>query len=484
MRLLRDLTIRQKLTSISMLSGITALVCASIAFLAYDAHSFRASMARRILTDAQIIAFNSISPLLFDDAEAATATVGGLKAETAVRAAVLFRQRDGRRFAAYGRDAASAGATLAAPADAAELTFTSDHLIVTEPIRFEGQVLGSLVIQADLAEIRERRQRYAAIVGVVLAVSFVLALAISRPMATAIERPIVSLADAARAVSQQKDFSVRARADGSDEIASLVVTFNEMLDQIQRQNAELEQGRLELEARVEMRTRDLAAANKELEAFSYSVSHDLRAPLRAIDGFSKALIAGHASALDEKGRHYLERVRAATQRMSELIDDLLGLARVSRRELVRQYVDMSDLACRVAAELARQQPERQVRVDVEPGISVQADPHLLTIVFENLLGNAWKFTGKRDDARIEIGRQAVAKELVFFIRDNGAGFDMAYADKLFGAFQRLHDPEQFEGTGIGLVTVQRIVNRHGGRIWAQGELGKGATFSFTLERNP
>jgi light-regulated signal transduction histidine kinase (bacteriophytochrome) len=319
-------------------------------------------------------------------------------------------------------------------------------------------------------------------VVVVLAGSLLLAMTISRLIEKTISRPILHLAETARAVSQDKDYSVRAVTEGRDEIGRLIVTFNEMLDQIQQQNSELEEARSDLERRVESRTRDLAAANRELEAFSYSVSHDLRAPLRAIDGFSKALLGNYNEILDERGRHYLERVRAGTQRMSELIDDLLGLARVSRRELMRRQVSLSEIAGRVATELSRREPSRQVRVDVQEGLVAEADPHLLTIVFENLMGNAWKFTSKKGEPRVEVGEWKNGPAPAFYVRDNGAGFDMTYADKLFGAFQRLHADADFEGTGIGLATVQRIVARHGGRIWAEGEVDKGATFYFTLER--
>jgi light-regulated signal transduction histidine kinase (bacteriophytochrome) len=206
--------------------------------------------------------------------------------------------------------------------------------------------------------------------------------------------------------------------------------------------------------------------------------------LRAIDGFSKSVLSNYGPQLDERGRHYLERVRVGTQRMAQLIDDLLGLARVSRRQLVRQRVNLSEIAGQVATELARRQPSRRVRLDVQPGLSAEVDPHLLTIVLENLMGNAWKFTGKKPDAHVEVGQRPDGPEPAFYVRDNGAGFDMEYADKLFGAFQRLHTDEDFEGTGIGLATVQRIVARHGGRIWAEGGVDKGATFYFTLEHNP
>jgi signal transduction histidine kinase len=485
MNILRGMTIRRKLTSIGMMSSVTALVTASIAFLAYDLHSFRESMVRRILSEAHIISFNSVSPLLFNDTEAATATLSGLRGEPAVAAALIVGERSARPLATYARDGGSA-ATLLTPF--AEIPtghlFMSGQLLVSEPIRFEGKAVGKLLIRADLDELSDRQRRYAGMVLVILVGSFLLAIAISRVVEKTISRPLLNLANTARAVSTQKDYSVRAPSEGDDEIGSLIGTFNEMLDQIERQNSDLHEARADLERRVEARTHDLATANKELEAFSYSVSHDLRAPLRAIDGFSKALLSGYGSLLDERGRHYLERVRLATQRMARLIDDMLGLARVSRRELVRQEVSLSEIAGRVAAELSTRPPVRPVHVHVEPGLTAEADPQLLTIVLENLLGNAWKFTAKREDACVEVGKLTDGAGTAFYVRDNGAGFDMTYADKLFGAFQRLHSDADFEGTGIGLATVQRIVNRHSGRIWAEGTVGKGATFYFTLERNP
>ena len=483
MRLLGGLTIGQKLTGIGMLSGLTALASAAIAFLIFDLHTFRQSMVRRIQSEARIVSLNSASPLLFSDAESASVTLEGLRAEPAIAAAVVLGEK-GALFASYAREAGAAASLPDAtpgPRPTAGYSFASDHLLVVEPIRFEGRTIGTLLIRAELAELRDRQWRYAGIVGAVLVGSFLLALAISRVVAKTISRPILRLADTARMVSQQRDYSVRVAPEGNDEISQLILTFNTMLDELQGQNLELEDAREELERRVEHRTRDLAAANKELEAFSYSVSHDLRAPLRAIDGFSKALLGSYGDQLDDRGRHYLERVRAGTLRMADLIDDLLGLARVSRKEMARQRVDVSEIASRVAQELARRPPARQVRVEVEAGLEAEADPQLLTIVLENLMGNAWKFTGKTQDARIDVGRRADGHEAAFFVRDNGAGFDMAYADKLFGAFQRLHGEADFEGTGIGLATVQRIVVRHGGRVWATGEVGKGATFYFTLE---
>jgi PAS domain S-box-containing protein len=234
-------------------------------------------------------------------------------------------------------------------------------------------------------------------------------------------------------------------------------------------------------ANLEQSSTRLEAANKELEAFSYSVSHDLRSPLRSIDGFSQALLEDYADKLDETGREYLGRLRNASQKMGELIDGLLKLSRLSRSEMHRENVDLSAMADEISSRLQETQPERKVEFIISRGLAVNGDPQLLRALLENLLGNAWKFTGKVPRAKIEFGviRDGAAK--TFFIRDNGAGFDMSYVEKLFGAFQRLHDVTEFPGTGIGLATVRRIVNRHGGTVRAEGEPGKGATFYFTLD---
>ena len=221
------------------------------------------------------------------------------------------------------------------------------------------------------------------------------------------------------------------------------------------------------------------AANRELESFSYSVAHDLRAPLRGVDGFSLALLQDYADKLDDAGCGYLRHVRESAQQMGRLIDDLLALSRVTRAELARETVDLSGLAENIAAQLQSAHPDRPVDIVIAAGMVVDGDARLLRVALENLLGNAWKFTGKHAAPRIEIGTTASGAG-TYFVRDNGAGFDMAYAPKLFGAFQRLHPVDEFEGTGIGLATVQRIINRHGGRIWATAEVDQGATFYFTL----
>jgi light-regulated signal transduction histidine kinase (bacteriophytochrome) len=232
------------------------------------------------------------------------------------------------------------------------------------------------------------------------------------------------------------------------------------------------------------RAKDAAdAANRELEAFSYSVSHDLRAPLRAIDGFSLALVEDYRNLLDDRGCDYLQRVRSATQRMAQLIDDLLKLSRLTRGEVEFEVVDLSRVAGGIAAELQNSQPGRRVTFRIEDGLTARCDARLIKVVLENLLGNAWKFTGKKESATIEFGAMQTGGTSAYFVRDDGAGFDMAFSDKLFATFHRLHLEKEFPGTGIGLSIVQRIIRRHGGSVWAEGAVERGATIHFTLDPN-
>lgn len=262
-------------------------------------------------------------------------------------------------------------------------------------------------------------------------------------------------------------------------VASLVADVTEKVQALQ----ELELHRDHLEDLVQDRTAKLEDVNKELESFSYSVSHDLRAPLRAIDGFSQAVLEDNANQMDAESSDNLERVRRGAQRMSGLIDDLLQLSRVTRHEIRHEKVDLSILATTVLSKLEESEPDRKVDQLIAREISVHGDSHLLELVLDNLLGNAWKYTSKTADPRIEFGVTQQDGDCVYFVKDNGAGFNMKYADKLFGAFQRLHKEEDYPGTGIGLATVQRIIHRHGGRIWAEAEQGKGATFYFTVPKS-
>jgi light-regulated signal transduction histidine kinase (bacteriophytochrome) len=256
---------------------------------------------------------------------------------------------------------------------------------------------------------------------------------------------------------------------------------NEIVER-KRAQEEVAQLNADLEKRVAARTLELRIANRELDAFCTSVSHDLRAPLRAIDGFSDILLKEYCDKLDKQGQGFLQRVRSATQRMAQLIDDLLTLSRVARADMRGQDVDLTTLAREVVAGLQQLGPERTVDVLIQEGLSGRGDPHLLRQVLENLLANAWKYSSKTPNARIEMGT-CLGKngKPAYYVKDNGVGFDMRYAGKLFAVFQRLHNASDFPGTGVGLATVQRIIHRHAGEVWAEGAVGKGATFYFTLQ---
>jgi PAS domain S-box-containing protein len=267
--------------------------------------------------------------------------------------------------------------------------------------------------------------------------------------------------------------------DGSGGVFAALALSTDITER-KRAEEQIRQLNEDLEGRVRRRTGELETANHELEAFSYSVSHDLRAPLRGIDGWSMALLEDYGQSLDETARRYLARVRSETQRMGLLIDDMLQLSRVTRSEMKREEVDLSVLAHGVAAHLLEDNPGRRIEFRIEDGLRVRGDMRLLEVALTNLLNNAVKFTGPRAEARIEFGLTEAAGEPAYFVRDNGVGFNMAYASSLFGAFQRLHKASEFPGTGIGLATVQRVVRRHGGRVWAEAVAGSGATFYFTV----
>ena len=478
--------IARRLTLMNLLVSASALLLASIGFLAYDQYTFRQGLVQNLSAQAQIVGSNSASALMFNDPQAAGNTLSALRSFPNVLSAGIV-SADGRMFAQVSKTPDEALlAVPSVPANQMQVAiFHSDEVVLVRDITFQGKLLGTVFIRSSLSELRHRLWRYLLIAMVVLLISLVAALMISSLYRQAVAQPIISLAETARAVSEQKNYSLRAApARDGTEIAQLIDAFNEMLQQIQTRDAALREAQADLEKRVAERTHELLMANRELEAFSYSVSHDLRGPLETINGFIHLLISKYGPTLDEEGREYLQQVRGASRRMSELIDDLLNLSRVSTTAMHKEQVDLAAMAKQIMQDLHRREPSRDVQFVAGACPRAEGDPRLMQIALENLLRNSWKYTSTHSRAKIEFGCEQRGNATVYFIRDDGAGFDSRYADRLFKPFQRLHTASEFPGTGIGLATVQRIVQRHGGDVWAQSKLGSGATFFFTIGPQP
>lgn len=478
--------IARRLTLMNLLVSASALLLASIGFLAYDQYTFRQGLVQNLSAQARIIGSNSASALMFNDPQTAANTLSALRSFPNVLSAGIVTA-DGRMFSQVSQSPEEA--LLAVPSVPATQTqvaiFRSDEVVLVRDITFQGKLLGTVFIRSSLSELRHRLWRYLLIAMIVLLISLIAALLISALYRQAVAQPIISLAETARAVSEHKNYSLRAVAtrDGT-EIALLIDAFNEMLQQIQTRDEALREAHADLEKRVAERTHELLMANRELEAFSYSVSHDLRGPLETINGFVHLLLSKYGPGLDEEGREYLQQVRGASHRMAELIDDLLNLSRVSTTAMHKEQVDLAAMAKQIMQDLHRREPSRDVQFVAAECPQAEGDPRLMQIVLENLLRNSWKYTSTHPRAKIEFGCEQRGNSTVYFVRDDGAGFDIRYADRLFKPFQRLHSASEFPGTGIGLATVQRIVQRHGGDVWAESKLGQGATFFFTVGPQP
>ncbi|HYD83838.1 MAG TPA: ATP-binding protein [Opitutus sp.] len=605
--MMRNLPIRQKLAIVILTTSSAALLITCLSFFAYEFVTFRRTAVRNLATLGEIIASNSTAALAFDNPDDARETLSALRAERHIVAAALY-DASGAIFAKYPAGLADSAVPAAPGKTGHRITLRS--LTSFQPVVHNDRQLGILYLESDMDAMVERFQLYALIAMIVMGGSLLGAFVLSQKLQHQISRPVLALADTARAVSDRRDFSVRAVRQGDDELGVLTDAFNDMLTQIHEQDRALREsearlravlnsavsavvvtdhlGRIidwnacaermfgrtrgealgldlgevlepvadgavagmkrfmtkadseittwpiemnghrrdgeifpievainpvvsggvvtfcafasditerkkseieiqtlnqQLERRVAERTEQLQSANKELEAFSYSVSHDLRAPLRHIDGFANMLTTHVGDALDEKSRRYLTVIMDSAKRMGRLIDDLLSFSRHGRAELRHVPVKLGELVSEVRRQMLDDVGGRNITWKIEELPEVEGDIAMLHQVFANLLGNAVKYTRQRSEAVIEVGSRTNEEgELVVFVRDNGAGFNPKYVDRLFGVFQRLHSESEFEGTGVGLANVQRIIHRHGGRVWAEGQVNEGATFYFTLPR--
>lgn len=475
-------TISAKLTRLNLLVTGVALLLACLAFLAYDFYSYRANLIQNLFAAAQIAGTNSVTALMFDDPQAAETTLSGLRNSPDVLSAAIADQ-DGNVFAEYRRpDVKQALEPLPMNSHSAREQWTrGSQVLVAYRIEFSGNTEGTVYILAQFHELGRRLRQYGLIVLVIFLLSTGAAVLATTVFRRLVAQPITALASTARVISREKDFSLRAVTTANeDEIATLVEAFNDMLQEIQIRDKALLDARESLEKRVQERTAELRAANKELEAFSYSVAHDLRGPLDVVSGMTYVMQKTFLDRLGPEGIEMLETVQRSAKSMAGLIDDLLNLARATTVGLDRRSIDLTAMAQTVAEDLVIANPERQVQFTFAEGALVNADQGLMTVVMDNLIRNAWKYTSRHMRASIEFAWTVQGGRRVFFVRDDGAGFDPQRAAKLFQPFQRLHSSSEFPGTGIGLATVQRIIARHGGRIWAEGQVEHGATFYFTV----
>jgi signal transduction histidine kinase len=474
-----NIPIRKKLLRIIFLINVIELFVPCIAFFSYEYYAFRKTTIEKVSTIGQIVSANSTASLAFDNSEDAGEILAALKAEPHIVTARIYDLK-GNLFCKYSRHEVTDNSEIRP--EGRGYRFRKSYLEGFEPILQNGRQLGTLYLKSDLGAMYERLRLYAIIVTAVFILSFMLAYFPVQLLTKSITVPILTLAGTAEIISTKQDYSVRASKMGNDELGSLTDAFNQMLDQIQRQDIALREFNETLEQKVKDRTTQLESVNKELESFSYSVSHDLRAPLRAIIGYTAILEEEYAGNLDDEGKRISSVIKKNTLKMGQLIDELLSFSRMSRQDITKDKIDMSEMVSEVRESLASQYDFTRIQWALQPLPTARANANMIRQVWMNLITNAIKYSSKKDKAHIEIGSFSRDGNTAFFVRDDGVGFNQKYQDKLFKIFQRLHSIEDFEGTGVGLALVEKIVTKHGGSVWAEGELNKGASFYFSLPK--
>ncbi|HEX5048138.1 MAG TPA: ATP-binding protein [Gammaproteobacteria bacterium] len=485
-------SVRGKLLVVVVTTTAAALLMTGVAMTLYDIRTFRERRVAELTAQADILGLASAAALEFEDPQSAQSYLEFLKVHPSVTQAAVYTAKGSlfSRYSAPGHE----DAEFPPLAEIDGNVVNGSNITLFKRIVANNEILGTVYLNAEY-DLLGRLGDYAAILGTVLIASLAAALLMSKRLHKTVTGPIADITSVAQHVIEKRDFTLRAPTKSGDEMGVLATAFNSMLSEIDSRTKVLEESNLrlqtaeqslrtlnaELEERVNLRTAQLEAANKDLEGFSYSVSHDLRAPIRAINGFCTLLTKDHLAQLDSEAQRKIAVIKGEAERMAALIDDLLAFSRLGRKALQPADVDMRELAAGAYRRLVNGQAERiEFRIGTLPHAT--ADRSLIEQVWVNLLSNAIKFSGKKDAPVVEVGAISEEREYVYFVRDNGAGFDPRYQEKLFGVFQRLHHNDEFPGTGVGLALVHRIVTRHGGRVWADARLGEGATFHFTLPK--
>lgn len=461
-----------------LITSTVVLLLTCAAYFGYEYYSFRRNTVDHLSVISRIIAANSTAALAFQNTEDAAEVLSSLEVEPSIAAATLY-DASGNIFATYR----SRDSVLSIPEtqpDWEGFRFESAYVTGLQPVTHDGTRLGSLYLASNMQAMYDRFTLYIGIAALVVAVSFLVAYLLSHRLQRNLSRPILDLADTARAVSENTDYSVRATKYANDEVGLLTDAFNKMLIRIEAQNQEITALNQDLENKVKMRTKDLETAYKEMEAFSYTVSHDLNAPLRHIDSYVNILLTRNEDSLDAQTKKTLDIITKKTRRLRQLIDDLLAFSQLGRKELIREHVKMDNIVADIVADYKKMENHAAVTFKIDGIPDAFCDPATIRQVWENLISNAVKYSGQRSNPLVHVASQQRKDATVYSVQDNGAGFDMKHYHKLFNPFQRLHNQSDFEGTGVGLAIVERIISKHGGKIWAESKVDQGTTFYFSL----
>lgn len=472
-----NLSLRTKLTLIILLSTVIAVSLLSSWFIYLRYDSFKEKTSSEFNTITHIIADRITAALVFEDRQSLKETLDSLALHHLIELGCIYSRND-ELLTEFSRRPDTMHCPPSAQGQATG--FMEEAYVVTQPVILMDENLGRILVRASTAPLQSEITTTLMSSAILATLALLTAMLFARHVKRTVSDPLLELESIAHKITALQDYTLRANKHSNNEVGELVDAFNTMLATISRQNRIISEHAETLEHTVQVRTQELAATIKELEAFSYSVSHDLKAPLRSIRGFSEILIEDYSSDMDEQARNFLHRIQSNSDRMMTLISSLLELSRVSRKEIDKQTFKLNPIIRHLVHDLKQQHAERKLFIWIQEDMLITGDEKLLEVVYANLIGNAFKYTKNKDETRIEIGMTLHQGQTCFFVRDNGAGFDNRYAEQIFQPFSRLHSAEQFEGSGIGLATVARIISRHQGLIWADSKPGEGTTIYFKL----